>query len=104
MQANGEPVTFSRLRIISALYVFPFCAALAQNPQSDWAGLAHYRDDNARLAAAAATKDRVVFFGNSIIESWTRFFPAMFPGRNYVDRGISGQTTPQMLIRFRQDV
>ena len=42
--------------------------------------------------------------GNSITDGWARWFPAMFPGRPYIGRGISGQTTPQMLVRFRQDV
>ncbi len=45
-----------------------------------------------------------MFYGNSITESWTRYFPEMFPGKPYIGRGISGQTTPQLLVRFRQDV
>jgi lysophospholipase L1-like esterase len=49
-------------------------------------------------------ENRVVFFGNSITEGWARYFPTMFPGKPYIGRGISGQTTPQMLVRFRQDV
>ncbi len=48
--------------------------------------------------------NRVVFFGDSITEAWTPDFSRMFPGQPYVGRGISGQTTPQMLVRFRQDV
>src|SRR5436305_8394419 len=47
---------------------------------------------------------RVVFMGNSITEGWQQYFATMFPGKPYVNRGISGQTTPQMLVRFRQDV
>ena len=46
----------------------------------------------------------MVFYGNSITDGWARYFPAMFPGKPYVGRGISGQTTPQMLVRFHQDV
>ena len=42
--------------------------------------------------------------GNSITEGWAKYFPTMFPGKPYIGRGISGQTTPQMLVRFRQDV
>lgn len=45
-----------------------------------------------------------MFFGNSITEGWARYFPEMFPGKPYIGRGIGGQTTPQMLVRFRQDV
>jgi lysophospholipase L1-like esterase len=47
---------------------------------------------------------RVIFMGNSITENWQQYFATMFPGKPYINRGISGQTTPQMLVRFRQDV
>jgi len=72
--------------------------------RTDWAYLARYREDNARLGPPRAGERRVVFYGNSITEGWARYFDAMFPAKPYVDRGISGQTTPQMLVRFRQDV
>ena len=72
--------------------------------RNDWAGLRRYRAANAQLAAPAAGENRVVFYGNSITDGWARYFPTMFPGKPYVGRGISGQTTPQMLVRFRQDV
>jgi len=71
---------------------------------NDWPNLAKYRDANAALPAPVANENRVVFFGNSITEGWAHFFPAMFPGKPYIGRGISGQTTPQMLVRFHQDV
>lgn len=70
----------------------------------DWAWLARYRDENAALGPPRPGERRVVFMGNSITEGWARYFPEMFPGKSYVGRGISGQTTPQMLVRFRQDV
>ena len=72
--------------------------------RNDWANLARYRDANATLGAPAPGETRVVFMGNSITDAWAKSFPAMFPGKPYVGRGISGQTTPQMLVRFRQDV
>ena len=72
--------------------------------RNDWAGLTRYRAANAELPPPRAGEQRVVFMGNSITDSWARYFPAMFPGKPYVGRGISGQTTPQMLVRFRQDV
>ena len=72
--------------------------------RNDWAGLRRYRDANAALAAPARGENRVVFYGNSITDGWARYFPVMFPGKPYVGRGIGGQTTPQMLVRFRQDV
>ena len=72
--------------------------------RNDWAGLRRYRAANAQLAAPAPGENRVVFYGNSITDGWARYFPTMFPGKPYIGRGISGQTTPQMLVRFRQDV
>ena len=72
--------------------------------EDDWADLARYHDDNARLGPPRAGERRVVFVGNSITEGWAPHFATMFPGRPYVGRGISGQTTPQILLRFRQDV
>jgi len=76
----------------------------AERLRTDWANLARYRQANAELAPPAPGEKRVVFMGNSITDSWARSFGAMFPGRPYIGRGISGQTTPQMLVRFRQDV
>lgn len=73
-------------------------------PGDDWANLSRYRAENAALPAPRAGEDRVVFYGNSITEGWAPLFPAMFPGKPYIGRGISGQTTPQLLIRFHQDV
>ena len=72
--------------------------------ENDWANLAKYRDENAKLGPPAPNENRVVFYGNSITEAWARNFPTMFPGKPYIGRGISGQTTPQMLVRFNQDV
>lgn len=54
--------------------------------------------------AQAPGENRVVFIGDSITESWAGYFPALFPGKPYIARGVSGQTTPQILVRFQQDV
>ena len=71
----------------------------------DWANMGRYRQANAGLAAPAAGEARVVFMGDSITDNWQQpRFNGFFPGKPYVDRGISGQTTPQMLLRFRPDV
>ncbi len=70
----------------------------------DWANLSKYREKNKQLSPPIANHKRVVFMGDSITESWVHFQPQFFNNRSYVNRGISGQTTPQMLIRFRQDV
>jgi len=68
----------------------------------DFGELARYREDNAKLAAPEKGERRVVFFGDSITDGWK--LDQSFPGKHYVNRGISGQTTPQMLVRFREDV
>ena len=70
----------------------------------DWANLGRYREENAKLPPPAAGEARVVFMGDSITDGWGRKYGQFFPSKPYVNRGISGQTTPQMLIRFRPDV
>lgn len=72
----------------------------------DWPALSHYREANAQLPLPAQDEARVVFFGDSITASWNDPQKAggFFPGKSYVNRGISSQTTPQMLIRFQPDV
>jgi len=75
-----------------------------ERERNDWPNFARYRQANAQLGDPAAGENRVVFMGNSITDAWAKRFPTDFPGKPYVGRGISGQTTPQMLVRFRQDV
>jgi len=70
----------------------------------DWASLSRYAKDNAALPALSAKENRVVFMGNSITEVWSKKHPEFFVLNPYTNRGISGQTTPQMLVRFRADV
>lgn len=70
----------------------------------DWAQLGHFAEDNAHLSPPAPGEERVVFMGNSITIGWLRAMPGFFEEKPYINRGISGQTTPQMLLRFRQDV
>jgi len=71
----------------------------------DWPEMARYRDANKTVAAPARSEARVVFMGDSITDGWQQpRYGGFFPGKPYVDRGISGQTTPQMLGRFRRDV
>jgi lysophospholipase L1-like esterase len=72
--------------------------------RNDWANLTRYREANAALGEPKPGENRVVYYGDSITDAWARLFPTLFPGKPYVGRGISGQTTPQMLVRFRQDV
>ncbi len=68
----------------------------------DFGQLARYREANAALAPPAAGESRVVFIGDSITDYWK--LPDYFPGKPYINRGIDGQSTPEMLVRFRQDV
>jgi len=76
-----------------------------QKAQQDWPNLTRYREANAKLAPPVPGESRVVFMGDSITDMWADArFGGFFPGKPYIDRGISGQTTPQMLIRFRPDV
>lgn len=92
----------------------PSCDALAAALQAvvrndarvrDWANLARYRELNRTLAAPAASEARVVFMGDSITDAWPQpRYGTFFRDKPYVGRGISGQTTPQMVLRFRKDV
>lgn len=72
--------------------------------QEDWANLKCFQQDNEALGTPAKGEKRVVFMGNSITIGWLHNCPEFFKDRPYINRGISGQTTPQMLLRFRQDV
>jgi lysophospholipase L1-like esterase len=77
----------------------------AENRLKDWPQLGRYHEANGKVAPVASNETRVVFMGDSITDVWQNpKFGGFFPGKPYVDRGISGQTTPQMLIRFRPDV
>lgn len=70
----------------------------------DWAGLNRYGSENTELPPPGPNQNRVVFIGDQITESWGHGQTAFFPGKPYFNRGIAGQTTAQMLVRFRQDV
>ena len=74
----------------------------AENKLKDWPNLGRYREANAKIAPPERDEERVVFMGDSITDSWK--LAEYFPGKPYINRGISGQTTFQMLIRFRPDV
>lgn len=93
-------MNWNKLMVTLLLWVGCMGVSKAQ----DWANLERFRNDNAALQMPRTNEDRVVFMGNSITEGWIRLVPEFFAGRPYINRGISGQTTPQMLLRFRQDV
>jgi len=92
-------------RVLAGLCMLA-CAAPAQESDHvrrlllDWAGLTRYGSENTELPKPKPGENRVVFLGGQITENWKPFFP----GRPYLNRGIENQTSPQMLVRFRQDV
>jgi lysophospholipase L1-like esterase len=103
----------SKLFFAFMLIIFGMSFVQAQHTKSDpeedrlrndWANLARYRDDNAKVGLPAQGEKRVVFMGNSITEGWGTIMPDFFTGKPFINRGISGQTTPQMVIRFHPDV
>ncbi len=91
-------IGFSLILSLSLLPQTPDC-------KTDWPNLARYQEENKKVPPANKNEQRVVFMGDSITDSWDDpAFGGFFPGKPYINRGISGQTTPQMLIRFRPDV
>ena len=94
------------MRIVNVLLLFLVVLeyVIAQDYDQDWPNLNRYKNENAKLILTDSNKNRIVFMGNSITEEWKRFQPEFFSDNKYINRGISGQTTPQMLIRFRPDV
>ena len=74
-----------------------------QAENSDWANLGYYEKRNRELGLPDENEKRIVFMGDSITEEWSNLYPEFFSGNNYINRGIGGQTTPQMLIRFKPD-
>jgi lysophospholipase L1-like esterase len=88
---------------ICCIFILLTSIKLIEVNGQDWPNLSKYKNANTQLDSLE-TNYRIVFMGNSITELWTTISPLFFDNKNYVNRGISGQTTPQMLIRFRQDV
>lgn len=70
----------------------------------DWANLSYYQKENTELLKKGNISNKIVFMGDSITEFWKEIHPVFFNNENFINRGISGQTTPQMLLRFQQDV
>ena len=91
-------------KFIPIFYTLIFIMNLSELNAQDWPNLNKYKSQNKQLKSSKNKENRVVFMGNSITELWLNIHPEFFNDKNYINRGISGQTTPQMLIRFRQDV
>jgi lysophospholipase L1-like esterase len=96
----------SKLIYICLLLMLSHIFIYSQNDQmkKDWANLKKYSKANEKLIPLAPGENRIVFMGNSITEFWGKIDSSFFSGNSYIDRGISGQTSSQMLLRFRQDV
>ena len=95
------------MRVFLALVLSSLAAAQTtpgRGSLSDAASIRRYAAENAALPPPSADEKRVVFFGDSITDFWGRRYGKFFPGQPYINRGISGQVTPQLLLRFRQDV
>lgn len=89
----------------SIYFILLLLIAMGQNVLAqDWANLNKYQNQNTTLKPLEPSQKRAVFMGDSITEFWSVTSPDFFIGKPYVNRGISGQTTPQMLVRFRADV
>ncbi|MCC8407547.1 SGNH/GDSL hydrolase family protein [Mucilaginibacter sp. UR6-1] len=104
------PALFSALLFTSAYGQTADTARMAKELKQlnylreDWANLKRFEKENAAVQPPAKGEDRVVFMGNSITQGWSDKDPEFFKGKPYINRGIGGQTTPQMLLRFRPDV
>lgn len=86
-------------------FIFLLSIFMAQNTEAqDWANLNKYKNENTSLLPLTLGQKRILFMGDSITEFWPILCPEFFIGKPYINRGISGQTSPQMLIRFRPDV
>ena len=90
--------------VIYYLLLFIFISMSETSFAQDWANLAKYETENSQLPPKQSGEKRIVFMGDSITEFWSQIHPDFFTNTSYINRGISGQTTPQMLIRFRPDV
>ena len=90
-------------KIILILILF-FMTMTENIVSQDWANLNHFKSENDSLLLLPIDNNRIVFMGNSITQGWIEQRPQFFADKPFINRGISGQTTPQMLIRFRQDV
>lgn len=91
-------------KLLLCTLMLSFLQTFSQQTATEFANFKKYAEQNTTLPPATTDENRVVFMGNSITEGWINASPAFFQDNPYIDRGISGQTTSQMLLRFRRDV
>lgn len=96
---------FCKIHTMNKLFFFLLVVSgLNTASAQDWPNLSRYKEANAQLGEPTAGEKRIVFMGNSITEGWSRADSGFFEKYKLINRGIGGQTTPQMVLRFRQDV
>jgi lysophospholipase L1-like esterase len=100
--AAQTPTPAAPVQPVAPLHPAPPPTPAKPAPQLDWPNLARFHQADLDLAPATGNESRVVFMGDSITQGW--HLDQSFPGKPYVNRGISGQTSPQMVLRFHQDV
>lgn len=96
--------TFFYMKISKFISILIFFVMTTTAQGQDWPNFSKYQSQNAALVTTHKNPGRIVFMGDSITEFWSATDSDFFSGKNYINRGISGQTTPQMLVRFRADV
>ena len=96
-------ITYCIVVVAALLLCEHATAQTTKREHKDWAKFSRYEKANAELLASGVRPD-AVFMGNSITQRWAGFHPDFFKNNNFVGRGISGQTTSHMLVRFRRDV
>lgn len=99
---SAAPATVPTAPAAAPVHTGPYWTKRDQQLLVDFGDLERFKEADLKLGPPAAGEERVVFLGDSITEGWQ--IDLSFPGKPYINRGISGQTTPQMLVRFRQDV
>ncbi len=93
------------MKHLKLIYLLIFMLIMSNSISAqDWANLEFYKTANAQLEPHQSGEARIVLLGNSIFKNWEKYYPEFFNDKSLVNRAISGQTTPQMLIRFRADV
>lgn len=92
------------MKLTAPFLIIVFMVFKTNGQAQDWPNLQKFQKANAELKPPMPNENRVVFMGNSITEGWSQMYPEFFKNKSYINRGISGQTTPQMLLRFKQDV
>jgi lysophospholipase L1-like esterase len=102
--SQGENLDDKSPKDITPEQMEEFHRKIGEMLRTDFAAFNRYKEENAKIGPPAPDENRVVFIGNSITEWWQPYWEEYFSDKPYINRGIAGQTTPQILVRFRADV